>query len=465
MARIPVIPENVIVHLGTPDSNAENVTIPFRDYIKNVASSEIFSTWPDEAIRANVLAQISYALNRIYGEWYPAKGYDFDITNNTQFDQKFIYGRNIYENISLIVDNIFNDYIRKKGTVNPFFAQYCNGTTVTCKGLSQWGTVDLANSGLNSFEILENYYGDDIELVVNAPVAENTPSYPDTELSRGDLSESVRRMQVYLNRISRNYPAIPKIPDVTGSFGQTTEDAVKEFQKIFNLTQTGVINKATWYKIIFIFDSVTKLQELNAEGVQYDDLPKQFKDGLKSGSTGGQVITLQYFLSLIAQFSNLIPQVEVTGFFGPQTENSLKSFQRLKGLPETGIVDKPTWDKIYQAYEGITDYIQLNENTQVLVEPYPGIVLSRNSSGPSVRIIKSYLNFISKFLFDIPPLPENNLFGPKTQQAVSAFQRIFSLPITGEIDEKTWNEITDVYKALKIGQQRTKGQYPGYTIS
>ncbi len=255
MARIPIIPTNITVHLGTPDSNAENVTVSFPDYIKNVASSEIFSTWPDESIRANIYSQISYALNRIYGEWYPAKGYDFDITSVTQYDQKFIKDRNIYENIGLIVDDLFNDYLRKQGTVNPYFAQYCNGTTVTCPGLSQWGSVTLANQGKNSLQILKHYFGDDIEIVVDAPVAENIPSYPNTPLRRGDLSESVRRMQIYLNRISKNYPAIPKIPEVVGSFGESTENAVKEFQKIFSLTPDGIIGKSTWYKIIFIFDS------------------------------------------------------------------------------------------------------------------------------------------------------------------------------------------------------------------
>ena len=194
----PVIPTNIRVHLGSPRSDAENVTVSFQDYIKNVASSEIYSTWPEEALRANILAQVSFALNRIYSEWYPSMGYDFDITNDTNFDQKFINGRNIYGNISRIVDELFNDYIRKEGTINPFFAQYCNGTTVTCEGLSQWGTVPLAQQGLSAFEILENYYGNDIELVVNAPLQDNLPSYPGTPLTRGTLDENVRRMQLTL---------------------------------------------------------------------------------------------------------------------------------------------------------------------------------------------------------------------------------------------------------------------------
>lgn len=463
MARIPTIPSEITVHLGTPDSNAENITIPFPDYIKNVASSEIFSTWPNSAIRANILAQISFALNRIYTEWYPAKGYDFDITNNTQFDQKFIKDRNIYENISVIVDDIFNNYLRKQNTVNPLFAQYCNGTTVTCEGLSQWGTVDLANTSKNSIEILKNYYGDDIEVVVNAPISENIPSFPEITLKQGDLNEYIRRMQVYLNRISKNFPAIPKIPEVVGSFGEATANAVKEFQSIFNLPKTGEIDKATWYKIIYIYDSVTKLAELNSEGTKYEDIPKQLEAPLSLGSSGGQVITLQYFLSFISQFDNSIPPISINGFYDEQTKNAVSAFQSLKGLPDTGIADITTWEAVYDTYRGQVEYLN-DKEMPVKTEPYPGVLLKRGSIGNSVFIIKEYLNFISKFLYDIPSLPQDNYFGPRTQNAVSVFQRIYELPVTGQIDEETWNAIADVYKQIKIGNERTGGQFPGYTI-
>ena len=463
MAIIPVIPENIVVHLGPPDSDAENVTVPFAEYIKNVASSEIFSTWPESAIRANILAQISFALNRIYTEWYRAKGYDFDITSVTQYDQKFIKDRNIYENIDRIVNEIFNDYLRKQGTVNPFFAQYCNGTTVTCEGLSQWGTVDLAEQGLDSIQIIRNYYGDNTELVVNAPIAENVPSFPDKPLERGDLSENVRRMQIYLNRISKNYPAIPKIPEVVGSFGESTEDAVREFQDIFNLPITGKIDKATWYKIIFIYDSVTKLAELNSEGVKYEDLPKQYTEPLRLGMSGGQVISLQYFLQIVSEFNNSIPDIEITGFFDETTQRAVEAFQLEKGLPVTGVVNKATWDALYDAFQGAINLIS-DEVAPVQTEPYPGVVLKRGDSGNSVKVIKGYLNFISRFLYDIPVLSDDNFFGPRTQNAVNAFQRTFELPITGQIDEQTWNTIADVYKEIRIGQERNKGQFPGYTI-
>lgn len=462
---VPTIPEYITVHLGAPSSSAPDVTLPFPDYIKNVASSEIYSTWPEEAIRANILAEISFALNRVYSEWYPSMGYDFDITNNTAFDQKFINNRNIYENISRIVDELFNDYLRKEGTVNPFFAAYCDGKQVTCDGLSQWGTVPLAEEGRSAIDIIRYYYGDNTELVVNAPVSENVPSYPGTPLTVGDLGENVRRMQLYLNRISANYPAIPKISNAFGRFDENTENAVKTFQKIFRLTPDGVIGKATWYRIIYIYDAVTRISELNAEGVTYENLPKQFRGALREGSQGGEVVTLQYFLNLISPFVDFIRPIATDGIYGTATKNSVLAFQRYKGLPQTGEVDERTWNSLYNAYKGVVDY--LSEEAildRVGTEPYPGVVLRFGDNGPSVRVIKTYLNYISQFFYDLPPLAETTAFDRRTQNAVTEFQRIFSLPQTGQVNETTWNTIADVYSALRRGQNRLEGQYPGYEL-
>ena len=462
---VPTIPEYITVHLGSPSSSAQNVTVPFPDYIKNVASSEIYSTWPEEALKANILAEISFALNRVYSEWYPAMGYDFDITNNTAFDQKFINGRNIYENISRIVDELFNDYLRKEGTVNPFFSQYCDGKQVTCDGLSQWGTVPLAEDGLSAPEIIRYYYGDDTEIVVNAPVSENVPSYPGTPLTVGDLSENVRKMQIYLNRISRNYPAIPKITNVVGRFDENTENAVKTFQRIFNLTPDGVIGKATWYRIIYIYDAVTRISELNAEGVGYENLPKQFKGALKEGSRGGEVVTLQYFLNLISPFVDFIKPLATDGIYGTATKNNVVAFQRYKGLPATGEVDERTWNSLYNAYKGVVDYLREEKILEeVKTEPYPNVVLRQGDNGPSVRVFKTYLNYISQFFYDLPPLAESTVFDRRTQNAVTEFQRIFSLPQTGQVNELTWNTIADVYSVVRQGQQRLEGQYPGYEL-
>ncbi|MBQ5649615.1 MAG: spore cortex-lytic protein, partial [Clostridia bacterium] len=179
------VPETITVHLGRPTANAQNVTVPFADYIKNVASSEIYPTWPENAIRANVLAQISYALNRVYTEYYRSRGYEFDITNSTAFDQSYVPNRDIFENVSRIVDDVFNDYIVRQGQVQPLFAQYCDGREVSCSGLSQWGTVTLANNGLSPYEILQSYYGNDINIIFDAPIGNAEESYPGIPLRLG----------------------------------------------------------------------------------------------------------------------------------------------------------------------------------------------------------------------------------------------------------------------------------------
>lgn len=466
MPTVPVIPSTITVHLGPPNSYAENVTIPFTDYIKNVASSEIFSTWPPQALRANILAQVTFALNRVYTEWYRAMGFDFDITNDTSFDQSFVNGRNIFENISEIVDEIFNDFVRQQGTINPYFTSYCNGTTVTCEGLSQWGSVSLAEDGFSDIEILRYYYGDNIELVVNAPIADNIPSYPGTPLTRGQLNENIRRIQIYLNRISANYPAIPKIPVINGAFEESTEDAVRTFQRVFGLTADGIVGKATWYRIIYVYDAVTRLAELDSEGVGYENIPKQFQGAITIGSQGGQVVTVQFFLNLISQFVDFVAPVNTDGVYGQNTANQVQAFQIYKGLTPTGDVDEETWNSLYAAYQGIVDYLEeRNQLESVPTQAFPGVTLRRGDVGPSVAVFKEWLNYLSKVFFDIPPVAENNIFDLRTQNAVKEFQRIFSLPENGLVDERTWNTLADVYSTVRAGQQRLTGQYPGYEIS
>jgi len=250
------VPEYIKVHLGRPNAPAENITVSFSDYIKNVASSEIYPTWPENAIRANILAQISFALNRIYTEYYRSRGYDFDITNSTAIDQSFVKNRDIFDNISRITDEIFNDYIVRQGQVQPLFAQYCDGREVSCNGLSQWGTVTLANEGLSPYGILQRYYGNDINIVFDAPTGSVEESYPGIPLRLGSAGEDVRRLQIRLNRIGQNYPSISDIPEADGYFGVQTERAVRDFQRIFNLAEDGIAGKATWYKVINIYNGV-----------------------------------------------------------------------------------------------------------------------------------------------------------------------------------------------------------------
>ena len=268
---VPYIPESITVHLGPPDSPAQNVTVSFPDYIKNVASSEIYPSWPDAALRANIYAQISFALNRVYTEHYRAQGYPFDITSSTAYDQSFFYGRDIYENISQIVDEIFNSYLARQGFIEPLFAQYCDGDRVTCAGLSQWGSLSLAREGYTPYEILTYYYGDDINIVTTDDVRGITESRPPVPLSLGTSGPYVEAIQRRLNRISTNYPAIPKIYPVNGVFDEDTEAAVRAFQEIFSLTPDGIVGDATWYRIQYIYNAVKRLSDLYSEGLTLED--------------------------------------------------------------------------------------------------------------------------------------------------------------------------------------------------
>ena len=459
----PYIPRTITVHLGRPsDTGAENVTVPFPDYIKNVASSEIYPTWPDSALRANIYAQISFALNRYYTEWYRSRGYDFDITNSTQYDQAFVRGRDIFGNISDIVDDIFNSYVRRQGTIEPYFTEYCNGTTVTCPGLSQWGTVELANQGYTPYEILQSYYGDDIDIVQNAPVRTGTPSYPGYALQEGDAGNDVQRIQAQLNRISRNYPAIPKIYPVDGVFGKETTDAVREFQRIFGLTVDDVVGNATWYRIAFLYTSVKKLAELRSEGIALSDLPQQYEQVLREGDTGNNVRIIQYYLSVIAAFYDTVPDVAITGVFDEATKNAVIAFQNVFGLTPDGIVGRNTWRDINRTYRGIVESAGPQPTGVVL---YPGTVLRLGSQGEDVEILQTYLSLIADTYTDIPKVPVTGVFGNQTQAAVVAFQQFFGLERQdGVVGPITWDRIASVYEDLTSGYDKQNGQYPGYEL-
>lgn len=348
----PYVPQQITVHLGTPNSNAENVTVSFTDYVKNVASSEIYPTWDESALRANILAIVSFALNRIYTEFYRSRGYNFDITNSTAYDQYFVKGRSFFDNVSRLVDALFNDYLRRPGFVEPLAAKFCNGTTVTCEGLSQWGSQNLAQQGYNSNEILRTYYGN-IEIVPNAPIQGITSSYPGTPLRRGSTGPNVVVVQTELNRISQSYPAIPKLSNVDGIFGSRTEAAVRKFQEIFNLQPDGVVGPATWYALVRIYVAVNRLAELRSQGQQYYAINWQYPNALRRGDTGTKVNHLQYMLSVLSAYIPEIPPIAVDGIFGPATENAVRAAQRRFGLTEDGIVGRQTWDEIYDQFAGI----------------------------------------------------------------------------------------------------------------
>lgn len=261
----PVVPEFIVVHDGLPeDTSAENYWVPFREYIKNVASSEIYSTWPDQTIYANVIAIISFTLNRVFTEWYRNKGYNFTITSSTAYDHKYIHNRNIFDNISVIVDEVFNTFIKRPPTARqPLLAQYCDGKKSQCPDqMTQWGSKDLGDQGMSYDEILRYFYGDNI-VFSQANVVSGVPvSFPGFTLQLGSNNSYVRTIQNQLNAISNSYPAIEKVSE-DGVFGPATEASVKKFQEVFNLPQTGVVDFKTWYAISRIYVATTKIASLN----------------------------------------------------------------------------------------------------------------------------------------------------------------------------------------------------------
>ena len=333
-----------------------------------------------------------------------------------------------------------------------------------CPGLSQWGTVTLAEEGLFPYAILQNYYGNNIDIVMDVPLTEPDTSVPSIPLRLGMAGDDVRRLQIRLNRISKNYPAIPKISPADGYFGGETEEAVREFQRIFNLTPDGVVGRATWYSILRIYNSVKKIANLNSEGITLEEVSRQFPEVLQQGSEGTGVRLLQYFLSYIAAFVPAVQPTNIDGFFGPATTQAVRSFQQNYSLPVTGVVDETTWYTIYNAYQGLIASIppQFMEGTAV---PYPGFALRVGTENEYVSVLQEYLNYIGKTYTQIPFVPVTGYFGALTYNAVSAFQRLFGLEEDGVADVETWNAIIEIYEDLYSGSTTTPGQYPGYTIT
>ena len=434
------IPETITVHLGTPASNAQNIVVPFTDYVKNVASSEIFPSWPEEALRANIAAIISLTLNRFFTEWYRSQGYDFDITSTTSYDQSYVQGRNIFENISRLVDEVFNTYVTREGYINPLFTSFCDGKTVNCDGLSQWGTVSLAESGNNALQILRYYYGDDVNLTTTNDIRSAESSYPGTPLRLGDTGEDVITIQQQLMRIRENYPAIPLIPTIDGVFGSSTDLAVRTFQEIFDLSVDGIVGKSTWYRISYIYSSVSKLSETIGEGVSdifSEEIPNVT---ISVGDSGNYVLLLQSLIDYISLFYPSVPAVTKDSLFGRNTEDSVKQFQKTFGLTESGVVTPLVWNALYQVYLNIIKSITPSLPNQGFTGD-----LKRGDSGESVRLLQTYLNTVARRYPGISPVSEDGFYGSDTENSVLEFQRALRLNPTGVTDVSTWERLVELY--------------------
>ncbi len=462
---LPVIPEYITVHLGRPTESAKNVTLPFLDYVANVGSSEIYPTWPENALRANMYAQISFALNRIYTEFYRSRGYDFDITNSTSIDQAFVEGREIFSNIRELASELFDSYVTRGSSVEPYFTQYCDGDRVNCDGLKQWGTVTLAEQGYTPYEILQYYYGNDIGIRSNVPTEAIGPSAPEVPLRVGSVNNDVRTVQIRLNRISKNYPAIPKVIRTDGIFGDDTEAAVRAFQQVAGITADGIVGKATWYAILFYYNAVKRLNELDSEGIALNEVTQQYPGILQSGSSGNAVENLQFYINYVANFYPSIPGVTRDGVFGAETENAVRQIQRTFGLAEDGVVGPRTWRALYDAYLGIIDTIPL-EYTEASGVPFPGEVLRVGSEGEDVILLQRYLNRISEDYPEIPSVSATGYFGEQTEAAVRAFQEYFGTSAQGGVvDAVTWDAIIDIFDDVTAADSVREGQYPGFPVS
>ena len=441
----PTIPTEIVVHLGAPDEAAENLSLPFVDYIKNVASNEIYPTWPDSAIEANILAQISFALNRIYNEWYPSKGYTFDITSLPAYDQSFVKNRQVFDTISKKVDQIFNNYVYRTGQIQPLNAVYCDGKVTTCNGLSQWGSVSLARQNKTPLEILKYFYGNDVNIKEDAPIGEVFGAYPGYPIELGNAGDKVRIIQRELNRISNNYPAIPKIPRVNGVFGVYTQNSVKKFQEIFNLNPTGIVDYSTWYKIKYIYNAVKRVNDIYSEGIGEEEAIYDYGNELKYSDVGLGVRVLHYVLLTIAYFDPDLPSLRLNSVFNDNTKAMVINFQKKYGLPATGVVDADTWNELVTVYRDTIHNIP-EEYAQYGDEFFQGRLLALGMSGDDVRIIQKFLLKICQQTGNIPGVRVSGIFDDLMEKSVMKIQSIFNQDTTGVIDPITWYNIVEYSK-------------------
>lgn len=441
----PFIPTDIIVHLGKPDDNSRNIKIPFINYIKNVACSEIYPTWPTESLKANIIAIITFTLNRMYNEWYPSKGYSFDITSLPSYDQAFQENRTLFETITQIVDDIFNYYIVKENHIEPFYTQYCDGKKLTCEGLSQWGTVTLAKSGKSAFEILKYYYGDDIILITDTKVDTPIASYPGIDLKLGDANEAIRIVQRELNRISKNYPLLPKISSTNIFFTIEMENCIKKFQEIFNLPQTGILDKKTWYKIKYIYNSVKKVYDLYSEGIKLEEAKLKYSTILQYGDTGPHIEALHYYLGVIFFFDDELPLLSIDSIYTQNTKQMVTEFQKKYNLEPTGIVNRETWNKIQKIYSETLNNIP-SQYKEYIDEIYPGRYLSLNMSGDDVEVLQNYLFKICEKHHNIPGVRVTKIFDELTEKSIRSLERRFNHEVNGIVGPKTWQEIVELSK-------------------
>ncbi len=399
-------------------------------------------SWPEEALRANIIAQVSLALNRIWTEWYPSRGYSFNITGSPGYDQAYVNGRTVFAVMERLTAELFNTFVQRSGDAEPYFTEYCDGKTVTCPGMKQWGTVDRAREGLNALQILRYYYGNRVQLVTTNNIAAIPSSYPGSPLRRGSTGTNVRILQKQLSRIAKDYPSFGK-PAVTGTFDEATENSVKKFQKQFGLTADGIVGKATWYKISYVYVSVKDLAELTSEGETAEGI--QSAGGwpgtvLRRGSTGSSVEQVQFWLSDLAQFDSSLVRVSVDGSYGAATERAVRAFQQKQSLTADGVVGQTTWNALYAAW--------VDAQSDLGGTAWPGTALRRGDTGMEVRLVQFWLRLAADNYSALRTVTVDGSYGAATVSAVTAFQSLFGLTADGVVGRSTWNKLKEVGLAV-----------------
>lgn len=399
-------------------------------------------SWPEEALRANIIAQVSLALNRIWTEWYPSRGYSFNITGSPGYDQAYVNGRTVFAVMERLTAELFNTFVQRSGDAEPYFTEYCDGKTVTCPGMKQWGTVDRAREGMNALQILRYYYGNRVQLVTTDNIAAIPSSYPGSPLRRGSTGTNVRILQKQLSRIAKDYPSFGK-PAVTGTFDEATENSVKKFQKQFSLTADGVVGRATWNKVSFIYVSVKDLAELTSEGETAEGT--QSTGGwpgtvLRRGSTGSSVEQVQFWLSDLAQFDSSLVRVTVDGSYGAATERAVRTFQQKQSLTADGVVGQRTWNTLYAAW--------VDAQSDLGGTAWPGTALRRGAAGMEVRLVQFWLRLAADNYSALRTVTVDGSYGAATVSAVEAFQTLFGLTSDGVVGRSTWNKLKEVGLAV-----------------
>ena len=464
------IPSFIRVHLTRIEVPSTPVTVPFIDYIKNVTSHEIFDHWPEEAIRANVYCIVSLTLNRIYTEHYRKMGFNFDITATTHRDQKYVHGGQIGARIGRIVDEIFNNYLAIIGHKEPFLALYNDGVRVNIPGrFSQWGSeADARIRGMNAWQIIRKYYTQNLELRVCNKFNGILESFPGYTLTQGSRGNAVRTMQLYLNRILGRYTNTIINP-VDGIFGPATRNSVLLFQQLYNLPQTGTIDRRTWYEISRIFAVEKALWEMNSEGERIGIGRTPPTTIIRQGAQGASVVELQFLLDFISMYHSEIPFVAQTSRFDTLTEAGVRAFQTLFGINSDGVVGPATWRRLYEVYWGI------KENAPALpptappspvspseIPAFPGTSLSVGSSGANVRLIQQAINRLADTQPGLWKISEDGIFGNGTRDAVMSFQRIFGLTADGVVGPLTWRRLMEESHTVSSSEIPV---FPGTSLS